>query len=192
MEQRRRIVVEDGLLKLRCKREQSGNYHFTSGEITTAGKVTFYKGRIEIRAKLNYARGTWPSFWTMNSGWSRYNEIDVFEQLSGSDWIGGTLHVGSNGSIMSSNHAAPEDGVRFRDGFHRIGAIVTDRELIWYVDDHIFKRMDITARPIAPERSRRLSCSTSRRSRSTVLRHRPHLTPNYRIQFRNGIRHENN
>ena len=140
-------IVEDGLLKLRCKREDSGNYHFTSGEITTAGKVTFYKGRIEIRAKLNYARGTWPSFWTMNSGWSSYNEIDVFEQLSGSDWIGGTLHVGSNGSIMSSNHAAPEDGVRFRDGFHRIGAIVTDRELIWYVDDHIFKRMDITASP---------------------------------------------
>lgn len=43
-----------------------------------------------------------------------------------------------------SSRAAPEDGVRFRDGFHRIGAIVTDRELVWYVDDHIFKRMDIT------------------------------------------------
>ena len=141
-------VVEDGLLKLRCKREDSGNYHFTSGEIITQGKVTFYKGRIEIRARLNYARGTWPSFWTMNAGWwSGYNEIDVFEQLSGSDWIGGCLHVGFNGATTSSNHTAPEDGVRFRDGFHRIGAIVTERELIWYVDDHIFKRMDITASP---------------------------------------------
>ena len=138
-------IVENGLLKLRVQREDSGKYHFTSGEITTSGRVTFKKGRIEIRAKLNYARGTWPSFWTMNSGWwTPYNEIDVFEQLSGSDWIGGTLHTGFGGSVTSSSRAAPEDGVRFRDGFHRIGAIVTDRELVWYVDDHIFKRMDIT------------------------------------------------
>ena len=88
-------IVENGILKLRVKREKSGNYNFTSGEITTSGKVTFKKGRIEIRAKLNAVRGQWPSFWTMHTGWtSDYNEIDVFEQLSGSDWIGGTLHAG--------------------------------------------------------------------------------------------------
>ncbi|MBQ6136055.1 MAG: glycoside hydrolase family 16 protein, partial [Kiritimatiellae bacterium] len=146
-------ILEDGLLKLRCKREDvtttgwgATTYHFTSGEITTQGKVTYYKGRIEIRAKLNRMRGTWPSFWTMNQSGS-YNEIDVFEQLCGSDWIGGTLHVGSGGSIMSSSRGAPEDGVRFRDGFHRIGAICTEKELVWYIDDHIFKRMDITQSP---------------------------------------------
>ena len=138
-------IVSDGTLKLRVKREDSGEYHFTADEITTQNMVTFRKGRIEIRAKLNYAKGTWPSFWTMLNGWGGgYNEIDVFEQLSGSDWIGGTLHVGAfSPSISTSSRGSPEDGVAFSKGFHRIGAIVTDTELVWYVDDHIFKRLDI-------------------------------------------------
>ncbi|MBQ6136392.1 MAG: DUF2341 domain-containing protein, partial [Kiritimatiellae bacterium] len=144
-------IVEDGLLKLRVKREKSGNYNFTSGEITTSGKVTFKKGRIEIRAKLNAVRGQWPSFWTMHSGWSwsDYNEIDVFEQLSGSDWIGGTLHAAHGGipRTSTSSRGCPEDGFTFSEGFHRIGAIVTEKELVWYVDDHIFKRLDLSNEP---------------------------------------------
>ena len=143
-------IVENGILKLRVKREKSGNYNFTSGEITTSGKVTFKKGRIEIRAKLNAVRGQWPSFWTMHTGWtSDYNEIDVFEQLSGSDWIGGTLHAGHGGipRTSTSSRGVPEDGFTFSEGFHRIGAIVTEKELIWYVDDHIFKRLDLSNEP---------------------------------------------
>ncbi len=49
-------IVSDGTLKLRVKREDSGEYHFTADEITTQNMVTFRKGRIEIRAKLNYAK----------------------------------------------------------------------------------------------------------------------------------------
>ena len=141
-------IVSDGTLKLRVKREESGNYHFTADEITTQNMVTFRRGRIEIRAKLNSAKGTWPSFWTMLNGWGGgYNEIDVFEQLSGSEWIGGTLHAGMfKPTFSSSGRGAPEDGVTFSQGFHRIGAIVTDTELVWYVDDHIFKRLDIRDR----------------------------------------------
>ena len=143
--------VSDGTLKLTCKRESSTK--ITSARINTKGKVAFLKGRCEIRAKITKAKGAFPAFWTMgsNRGWPWGGEIDVFEQLNGSDWITGSLHMPlypnsySDQTIESGGGslAVPEDGVHWGDGFHRIGLIVNERDLVWYIDDHIFQRMDI-------------------------------------------------
>ena len=142
--------VSDGTLKIICKRESSTR--ITSSKIVSKGKVAFLKGRCEIRAKVTKAYGAFPAFWTMgsNHSWPAGGEIDIFEQLNGSDWITGTLHMpryqnstdqsyeSCGGSVVVS-----EDGVHWGDGFHRIGVIVNERDLVWYVDDHIFQRMDI-------------------------------------------------
>ncbi|MBQ6136864.1 MAG: DUF2341 domain-containing protein, partial [Kiritimatiellae bacterium] len=124
-------------------------YDFTAGGIRSDNKVAFKLGRCEIRAKLSRQRGAWPAFWMMgNSGqWPACGELDILEQPSGGDWISGGLHISPKDnrdrSIQNGATATPEDGVHFGDGFHRFGAIMNEREIVWYVDDHIFKRMDV-------------------------------------------------
>ena len=144
-------TVSDGTLKLNCRRESATR--ITSARINSKNRVAFKKGRCEIRAKLTKQEGAFPAFWTMgsNRGWPWGGEIDIFEQLNGSEWITCSLHMprypNSNydQSYESGGEslAIPEDGVHWGDGFHRIGIIVNERELVWYVDDYICQRMDI-------------------------------------------------
>ena len=139
--------VSDGTFKLVCKRESANR--ITSARVNTKGRVAFKLGRCEMRAKIAKQKGGTPAFWTMgsNAGWPQGGEIDIMEQVNGSDWIAGTLHMPrySSGSAIESSQGLVtyEDGVHWGDGFHRIGVIVNEREMVWYVDDHIFQRMDI-------------------------------------------------
>ena len=149
----------DGNLAINVRREHATRigwmgrrteYAFTGGGIKSNGKVAFRYGRCEIRAKLTRQKGCWPAFWMMgNTGWwPRCGELDILEQPSGGDWISGGLHIdppdGSrSGSIGNGSVTTPQDGVHFGDGFHRFGTIMNEREIIWYVDDYIFSRMDV-------------------------------------------------
>jgi len=144
------VTLSDGTLKITARRETKGDYQFTSAKIKTEGRVQFRYARCEIRAKLTKQQGTWPAFWMMSTGGSEYGEIDVLEQLNGSEWIGGCYHLEARKStrdelstLPNSGQVCTEDGTQWGDSFHRIGVIFTEFELVWYVDDHIFKRMDI-------------------------------------------------
>ena len=140
-------IVSDGTLKLECRRESSGTKSFTSGSIQSKNKVAFKNGRCEIRAKLTKLKGTWPAFWLMgqSGNWPNCGELDVFEQINGSEWVGANFHLPKSGNktISTSGMACPEDGTHWGDAFHRIGVIMTEFEIVWYVDDHIFKRIDV-------------------------------------------------
>ncbi len=140
-------TVSDGTLKITARRESNGGRMFTSAAIKSQGMVAFKHGRCEIRARLTKQKGTWPAFWLMGStgNWPNCGELDVFEQINGSKWIGGNLHLadGHGATISNSGLAATEDGTHWGDAFHRIGVIMNDYECVWYVDDHIFKRMDV-------------------------------------------------
>jgi beta-glucanase (GH16 family) len=57
---------------------------YTSARLTTRGKAAWTYGRIEVRAKLPEARGTWPAIWTLGTnidkvGWPTCGEIDIME-----------------------------------------------------------------------------------------------------------------
>ncbi|MBQ6137855.1 MAG: DUF2341 domain-containing protein, partial [Kiritimatiellae bacterium] len=142
--------ISNGILKLNCRRESATR--ITSARINSKNKVAFKKGRCEIRAKISKQVGTTPAFWTMgtNAGWPWGGEIDVMEQVNGSEWIQTTLHMAryaqnthNNAHESGSGLVGHEDGVHWGDGFHRMGIVVNERELVWYVDDHICQRMDI-------------------------------------------------
>jgi beta-glucanase (GH16 family) len=94
--------VENGMLLIEARKEQFQNpsYHpaaatgsykrskpfadYTSASLTTRAKASWTFGRIEVRAKLPYGRGTWPAIWMLGTnfsqaGWPACGEIDIME-----------------------------------------------------------------------------------------------------------------
>ena len=91
-------VVEDGLLKIKAKKENFEGADYTSARLKTENKFEFTYGRIEVRAKLPAVQGTWPAIWMLGANfsevsWPRCGEIDIMEQ-TGNDknTVLGTCH----------------------------------------------------------------------------------------------------
>lgn len=89
--------VKDGLLVIEGRKEKVKNNRYdpksrdwrknreyaeyTSSSINTRGKKEFQYGIIEVRAKIDTARGMWPAIWTLgvSKGWPANGEIDIME-----------------------------------------------------------------------------------------------------------------
>ena len=70
---------------------------YITGGLYTKGKKAFQRGRLEIRAKLQAARGAWPAFWlmpfdTVNNKWPDGGEIDIMERLNNDTFAYQTIH----------------------------------------------------------------------------------------------------
>lgn len=70
---------------------------YITGGIYTMGKKSFHRGRLEIKAKLQGARGAWPAFWLMpfdtkNNKWPDGGEIDIMERLNNDTFAYQTIH----------------------------------------------------------------------------------------------------
>ena len=61
-----------------------GACRYTSGKLTTRGKMNAAPGRVEARLKLPAGQGLWPAFWMLGSGfpsvsWPACGELDIME-----------------------------------------------------------------------------------------------------------------
>lgn len=89
--------VRDGMLVLRGIEAYEGDNDsvpFLTGGVWTKGKKGFSDGRIEIRAKLQGARGAWPAIWMlpMEAQWPYGGEIDIMERLNSDSIAYQTVH----------------------------------------------------------------------------------------------------
>lgn len=86
------VRQDNGLLILECRREDfsspdQGVIQFTSGSVTTKGKVSWRYGKFDIRARMPAGRGSWASVWLMGVAdsqgkpWPACGEIDVGEHV---------------------------------------------------------------------------------------------------------------
>lgn len=101
------VIVEGGILKIIAKSDGSGGY--TSARIKSEGLQEFTYGRIDVRAKLPSAQGTWPAIWMLGTnfssvGWPQSGEIDIMEQTGGDKAnASGTVHWFDTGSNTNAS-----------------------------------------------------------------------------------------
>lgn len=67
---------------------------YLTGGLYSKGKKTFGFGRLEIRAKLQGARGAWPAIWLLpeDKPWPDGGEIDIMERLNNDSIAYQTVH----------------------------------------------------------------------------------------------------
>lgn len=84
--------VQDGRLIIEARREGYGGNAFTSARLLS--KQSWLYGKMETRAKIPGARGTWPAIWMLPTdwkygGWPNSGEIDIMEHVG---WDPGVIH----------------------------------------------------------------------------------------------------
>ncbi|MBS0029050.1 carbohydrate-binding protein [Chitinophaga sp. 22321] len=93
--------IKNGNLVIKGKKDfPNGNTTepWSSARLITQGRTDFLYGKVEVRAKLPRARGSWPAIWLMPTSsaygaWPKSGELDVME------------HVGNNfGTVLSTVH----------------------------------------------------------------------------------------
>ena len=136
--------IENGILLITARRQQQGDFQYTSARINTRDRFAFRYGRIEARIRLPAGQGIWPAFWLMPQenaygGWAASGEIDIMEAVNpgagGGNTVHGTIHYGgaSPGNRSSGSEYTVPGSVT--DGFHHYAVEWDQQEIRWHVDD---------------------------------------------------------
>lgn len=144
--------IEDGKLHLQAHRENFNGAEYTSARISTdSTSIGWEKGRFEASIKMPEGTGFWPAFWLMpinDKGWPRSGEIDIMEFRGNEPFTTtGAVHfwrAGCEGNSVEcrqyiTDHYSSE--VNLSDDFHLYALEWTDTELIWFLDDVEFQRI---------------------------------------------------
>ncbi len=106
---------------------------YLTGGIWSKGKFAFQYGRIEIRAKLECARGAWPAMWMLAEqnkygAYPKNGEIDIMEHLNHDSIIYQTTHSWYTLQLKQTKHP-PHGGTAKVDplAFNTFG-------ISWYPD----------------------------------------------------------
>jgi len=135
--------IDNNCLIIKAYHQTYESSEYTSSRIKSAGAGVRTYGRIDVRAKLPSAPGTWPAIWmlpenTTYGGWPASGEIDIMEHV-GCDL--GTIH----GSIHCNNYNH-QDGTQQTstlqnlnvEEFHIYRIEWNESYIKWYVDDTMF------------------------------------------------------
>lgn len=89
--------MRDGVLILRGRPntiDVADSASYLTGGVYTKGAKTFDLGRIEVRCRLQAAKGAWPAIWMLpsNAQWPNGGEIDIMERLNYDTFAYQTIH----------------------------------------------------------------------------------------------------
>lgn len=128
-------IVKDGHLIIKATKD-GDQYH--SARITTANKVEFQYGTIEVRAKLPVGKGLWPAIWMLGNdikevGWPACGEIDIMEYVGKAPHeIHTTLHTSASygNSVNTKITTLPN----IEEGFHVYSSHWTEDKIEFFID----------------------------------------------------------
>ncbi|NPD47509.1 MULTISPECIES: family 16 glycosylhydrolase [unclassified Lentimicrobium] len=136
--------VEDGKLKITARKEKFEGKEFTSARLMS--RVAWQYGKIEVRAKLPEARGTWSAIWMMPGGWSfndgnwpDIGEIDIMEHV-GHDL--GVIHASAHSKDYQWQKNSQKTNTvpisKVHEQFHTYKVEWSPEVLKFYVDDQLY------------------------------------------------------
>ncbi len=133
------VKVEGGSLKITAKSDGSGGY--TSARLKSQELYKFTYGRVEVRAKLPAAQGTWPAIWMLGSnfptvGWPTCGEIDIMEQTGANkDITLGTVHWYNTATSANASFGETTAVADASSDFHLYTVEWSDTSIKIYLDD---------------------------------------------------------
>lgn len=141
---------KDGNLIITAEKEKISGFDYSSTRIQTDNKFEFKYGRIDIRASMPSATGTWVAFWLLNKDYSVQNsvaewpsggEIDIMEYLGqAKNKILGTPHYGSDLANHKFNSTYYQtSGDNFDKVYYVFSLIWEADKLTWLVNDVPYK-----------------------------------------------------
>lgn len=151
-----RSVGNGRLLMTAYKNPDTANYngktYLTTNSITTENRMSFKYGYLEVRAKVPYKAGCWPSLWLRSpnakqtdlTGKDGYNmEVDIIEPFGYTDKNGITIHE-TNKSDEKDHCQAAVGNYKFKNAenlaneYHTYGFLWTADEMKFYIDGECF------------------------------------------------------
>jgi beta-glucanase (GH16 family) len=118
------VRAEDGNLVIEARKESFQNFGYTSASINTLGRFEFLYGRVEVRAKLPSATGTWPAIWMLGTnrtqvGWPACGEIDIMENVGFDPLrVHGSVHTTAYNHTIGTQRTASVTIANPSDDFH--------------------------------------------------------------------------
>ena len=96
------VFLKSGKLTLRMDDQviDDDKILFHSGGIQSSKKFNLTYGKVEVRAKFNKGKGSWPAIWMMPEkplygDWPGSGEIDIMEHVNHENVVHQTIHNGS-------------------------------------------------------------------------------------------------
>jgi beta-glucanase (GH16 family) len=135
------VYVEGGNLVLRSQDRWYGTQPYTSGSVTTLGKLNGVYGRWEVRAKLPYGKGFWPAHWLLPVSGAWPPEIDIMEMIGDVPWRitmsqhWGPLPPGTKPWDIGQTAGGTFWGPDFTQDFHTFAIEWFPGQLHWYIDN---------------------------------------------------------
>ena len=142
--------VEEGMLVLEARRDYWEKQEITSASLHSYGKKSILYGRVEVRAKLPAANGTWPAIWLIGDNkykgvkWPDNGEIDIMENVGfNPDIIHTNIHTKAFNDVLKSNRGVMVD--KPWEKFHvyamewfedRIDIFVDDTKYFTFYNEH--------------------------------------------------------
>ena len=159
--------VDNGTLKITAIKESyedpstGSTKQYTSARLNS--KYAFKYGRVEVRAKLPPAQGTWPAIWTLgknisetgaywqtqgygDTSWPFCGEIDIMEQDTNKSKTSGAFHFPDT----SGNHTYTYDTIDVSDTgntWHVYAMEWTAESINLMVDDVVFHSLNNSQNP---------------------------------------------
>lgn len=152
------MKVSDSKLMLNAvKNEEGSKFPYTTCySVTTYNRMHFKYGYLEMRAKVPYKHGSWPSLWMKSLPCDLYEidkrgyfaEVDIFEIFSSPDKTVPNIHKWyENGKHTQAMCKAPwifKDRKNLNNEYHNYGFLWTEKEMSVYVDRVKYYTFDLT------------------------------------------------
>lgn len=138
------VRVENGNLIIEALQDSVEGKPFSSARIVSKGKGDWLYGRIEVKAKLPYGRGTWPAIWMLPTdweygGWPSSGEIDIMEHVGYNQGsVHGTIHTESYNHVKHTEKSGQIQIPDVADVFHVYAVNWSADKIDFFVDDKLY------------------------------------------------------